>query len=136
MNYLWSDAWLLQAIALAARERRATLAQVIASADAVNHALPTSDELHGGLSRLTAGGFVHEIEDRFDLTNLVPAEIRSIILESGWQEGRQAAAELLGAEEWTPRKNVRDPRNQVVYPGLTIGRIRAAEREYRRQLRL
>ena len=91
MNYLWSDAWLLQAIALAARERRATLAEVIASADAVNHALPTSDELHGGLSRLTAGGFVHEIEDRFDLTNLVPAEIRSRIVESGWQEGRQTA---------------------------------------------
>jgi hypothetical protein len=66
MNYLWSDAWLLQAIALAARERRATLAEVIASADAVNHALPTTDELHGGLSRLTAGGFVHEIEDRFE----------------------------------------------------------------------
>ena len=136
MTYLWSDAWLLQAIALAARERRATLAQVIASADAVNHALPTSDELHGGLSRLTAGGFVHEIEDRFDLTNLVPAEIRSRILESGWQKGRQTAAELLGAEEWTSEKNVGDPRNQVVYAGLTIDRIRAAEREYRRQVRL
>jgi hypothetical protein len=136
MNYLWSDAWLLQAIALAARERRATLAEVIASADAVNHALPTSDELHGGLSRLTAGGFVHEIEDRFDLTNLVPAEIRSRIVESGWQESRQTATELLGAEEWTSLNNVRDPRNQIEYPGLTIDRLRAAEREYRRQVRL
>jgi hypothetical protein len=136
MNYLWSDAWLLQAIALAARERRATLAEVIASADAVNHALPTSDELHGGLSRLTAGGFVHEIEDRFDLTNLVPAEIRSRIVESGWREGRQTATELLGAEEWTSQNNVGDPRNQIEYPGLTIDRLRAAEREYRRQVRL
>jgi hypothetical protein len=136
MNYLWSDAWLFQAIALAARERRATLAEVIASADAVNHALPTSDELHGGLSRLTAGGFVHEIEDRFALTNLVPAEIRSRIVESGWQEGRQTATEFLGAEEWTSLNNVGDPRNRIAYPGLTIDRIHAAEREYRRQVRL
>jgi hypothetical protein len=130
MTYLWSDAWLLQAVALAARERPATLAEVIGYADAVNHALPTSDELHGGFGRLTMGGFVEEVEARFQLTVLVSAESRSRILAGGWEEGRQVASEVLDAETWTAETNVGDPRNAVVYPGLTVERIRKAEREY------
>jgi hypothetical protein len=40
---------------------------------------------------------------------------------------------LLGAERWTAERNVRDPRNKVIYAGLTDERLRAAEREYRRR---
>ncbi|HJU86425.1 MAG TPA: hypothetical protein VJ788_03535 [Gemmatimonadota bacterium] len=133
MQFLWSDAWLLQAIAVAARSEPATLAEVLAAADAVNHALPTDEELHGGLARLTGEGFVEEIEDRFRLTSRVPLEIRSTIVESGWKRGRDAASALLNAEAWTPRTNVGDPRNNLTYPGLTADRIRDAERERRRR---
>ena len=133
MKFLWSDAWLLQAIALASRSGPATLADLLTAADAVNHALPTDDELHGALSRLGAGGFVEEVDDRFRLTSLVPPEVRDAMREGGWQRGREAASALLGAEAWSPQANVGDPRNDVTYPGLTADRIRDAERERRRR---
>ncbi len=133
--HLWSDAWLLQSIALATQAGPATLAQIVAAADAVNHALPTSDELHGGFVRLTAAGVIAEAKERFTITELVPVAILSSIRSSGWQSGRRIASKFLHAEEWTPSRNVRDPRNKVVYEGLTDQRIREADREYRRQAR-
>ena len=135
MVYLWSDAWLLQSIVLASGDGPATLAQVIGAADAVNHALLTADELHGGLARLTTGGFVVETNGRFAETALVPAVTATQIRTSGLQRGRQIASKFLDAEEWTPERNVRDPRNQVVYEGLSDERIHAAESEYRRSIR-
>jgi len=135
MIYLWSDAWLLQSIALATRAGPATLAQIIASADSVNHAMPTSDELHGGFVRLSTGGFIAEAKQRFTITELVPVATLLSIRSSGWDAGRRVASELLHAEEWTPPRNDRDPRNQVRYEGLTAERIREADREYRQQVR-
>ncbi len=134
MPFLWSDAWLLQAIALASSSGPATLAQIIGAADAVNHALPTSDELHGGFVRLTTDGFVAEKDTRFAITELVPATTVAQIRASGWQKGRRIASEFLHAEEWTGEKNVGDPRNHVLYGGLTDARLHEAEREYRRSL--
>ena len=134
MEYLWSDAWLLQSIVLASGTGPATLAQIIGAADAVNHALLTDDELHGGLVRLTSGGFVAETEARFAVTGLVPATTVNEIRTSGWQKSRRLASEFLQAEEWTPERNVRDPRNAVRYESLTPERIHEAEREYRRHL--
>lgn len=135
MDYLWSDAWLFQSIALASQSGPATLSQILSAADAVIHALPTADELHGALARLTAGGFVSEAEERFTITPLVPAEMVSSIRNSGLHAGRRLASKFLQAEEWTPQRNVRDPRNQIVYEGLTDERIHAAEREYRRRVK-
>jgi hypothetical protein len=130
MPYLWSDAWLLQAIAIAAHNAPAPLAQVLAAADAVNHALPTDGELHGAFSRLTAGGFVTEADGRFALTAHVPTRVTSRMLAGGWNTGRQAASEFLNAEPWTPLTKGGDPRNAVLYPGLTPERIRDADQEY------
>jgi len=42
------------------------------SADGVNHALPTDDELHGAFARLTEHGFIAEVGDTFQLTGRVP----------------------------------------------------------------
>jgi len=134
-EYLWSDAWLFQALALATHAGPATLAQIIAAADAVNHTLPTFDELHGAFARLTAGGLVTEVQERFATTERVPVATITSIRNSSLHRGRRIASEFLGAEEWTREKNVRDPRNQVVYEGLTDERIHAAEREYRRAIR-
>jgi len=134
MAYLWSDAWLLQAIAIASQTAPATLARVLAAADAVNHALPTDGELHGGFTRLTAGGFITEIDGGFALTAGVPANVTSRMLAGGWNSGRQAASEFLNAEPWTPLVKGGDPRNAVLYPGLTPERIRDADQEYRKEV--
>ena len=136
MAYLWSDAWLLQAIAVAAsRDGSATLTEVLGAADAVNHAMPTDGELHGGLSRLTAGGFVAEVDGRFALAPGVPPQVAARMVAGGWSSGRQAASEFLNAEPWSPLAKGGDPRNAVVYPGLTPERILEADRAYRERLK-
>ena len=131
MTFLWSDAWLLQSIAVAAHARPASLAEILGTADAVNHALPTDEELHGALSRLTGASYVEEIDQKFRLTDRVPPEIADAIAAST-AEGRGAASAFLNAEPWSPERNVGDPRNRVEYPGLTSERIKSADNEYRR----
>jgi hypothetical protein len=131
-TYLWSDAWLFQAIGVASQKRPATLAEVLRAADDVNHALPTDDELHGALVRLTEGGFIEEIEQQFRLTERVPTHVRVAISSGGWRSGRAAAAAYLGAEDWTPETRTRDARNSVRFPSLTPERIRRADRDRRR----
>src|SRR5690242_10888833 len=135
MAYLWSDAWLLQAIAIASHEAPASLSRVLGAADGVNHAMPTDDELHGAFVRLTAGGHIEEVEEGFRLTERARAGVEQAIVAAGRSRGREAAAKYLGAEEWTPERNVRDPRNNVRYPALTDDRIRQAEREYRDRIK-
>jgi hypothetical protein len=132
MTFLWSDAWLFQAIALASRQGPASLGAILGAADAVNHALPTDDEWHGALSRLTAEGMVQEVDGRFQLTAKVPPTVVDAIAVDSWSAGRDAAAAFLGAEPWSPERNTGDPRNAVTYAGLTVERLREAEREYRR----
>jgi len=133
--FLWSDAWILQAIAIASHAAPARLSEILGAADAVNHALPTDDELHGAFARLTEHGFIAEVADTFQLTGRVPREVIAAIVGKGWRAGRSAAERFLDAERWTPQTNVRDPRNAVVYPGLTPARIQQADRDYRRRLK-
>jgi hypothetical protein len=72
VTYVWSDAWLLLAILYASREEGgASLKQVTAAGDSINHAIFTADELEGGLSRLSAGGFVKEQRGLFSVTDKV-----------------------------------------------------------------
>jgi hypothetical protein len=72
VTYLWSDAWLLLAILYASREEGgASLDQVTAAGDYINHAIFTTDELEGGLGRLSAGGFIKEKKGLFSVTNKV-----------------------------------------------------------------
>jgi hypothetical protein len=133
MTFLWSDAWILQAVAVASRSGAAPLADVIAAADAVNHALPMHDELHGALCRLTRGGFVKEVSEGFAIGPNVAPEIGQAIATVNAFEGQKAASDLLAAEPWTSRTNTRDPRNSIRYEGLTDDHIRAAEHEYHRR---
>jgi hypothetical protein len=127
-DFLWSDAWILQAIAVAAETHLATLAEILRAADVVNHALPTDDEFHGALLRLTNAGFIEESAGGFALTSRVPRSVVQRLLVDS-----KAAAQFLDAEPWTSERNVRDPRNRVRYPGLTDERLRAADHEYRRR---
>lgn len=135
MTFLWSDAWLLQAVAVASHARPATLSEILGAADAVNHALPTDDELHGGFSRLAGANYIEEVDGKFRLTDRVPRETADALVVSSWSKGRSAASAFLDAEPWSPEHNVGDPRNSVRYIGLTSELISSANEEYRRRIR-
>lgn len=71
-TYRPSDAWLLLAILYASREAGgASLEQVTTAGDYINHAIFTEDELEGGLSRLSAGGFIKRESGLFSITDKV-----------------------------------------------------------------
>lgn len=67
--FVWSDAWLLLALVLADRDnRRATLRDVIAYGDAVQHAVFTHAEFSGGARRLVDAGFAKLDQDALQPT--------------------------------------------------------------------
>jgi hypothetical protein len=62
-----SAAWLLLSVRFAASDRPATLVEVIGTADAINHTVPTAQELTKSLSALTVAGFMSAERARFAL---------------------------------------------------------------------
>jgi hypothetical protein len=78
----WNDAWIFVAAVIAERLERdralhaalpvtgASLADVLAAADFLHHAVPTRDELEVSMRRLAGAGLLH-VED--DLVEVAPA---------------------------------------------------------------
>jgi hypothetical protein len=60
----WSDAWVLAAIDWAAD---ADLAKIIAAADAINHAIPTIEEVEHAIQLLGAAGLVRYSDNSLQL---------------------------------------------------------------------
>ena len=68
VQHPWSDAWLLLAIGLRPDGAPLSLAGLLQHADAVQHAIPTFDEVDGGLARLQAAGLLGADAGRIRLT--------------------------------------------------------------------
>jgi len=129
MPYLWSDAWILTAVAVASRERPAELWQVLAAADALDSSLPLDEELHGAFSRLTASRHVEEFFGKFKIGQAVPADVRTILCSATTYND---AEKFLASEGRNTNSDVGDARNQVRYSKLTSEQIREADKKYRR----
>jgi len=58
-RYVWTDAWLLLAIRFAAGDdMNASLASTFQLADAIEHAMPTKDEMDGAIGRLSRAEYI------------------------------------------------------------------------------
>jgi len=63
------DAWMFLGVAFGRdQDGRAPLDRVVGAADGLNHAIPSRDELTGGLNRLIAAGFLAQSDDAFSLS--------------------------------------------------------------------
>jgi len=71
IDWIWTDAWLLQAIHLATGDRNtgADLKGILMMGDGINHAIFTVAELKQGLEKLTAIDYVRIASNRFFLTD-------------------------------------------------------------------
>ena len=133
MSFLWSDAWILTAVAIASREAAAELWQILAAADSIDQALPLDEELHGAFVRLTASKHIEEFYGRFRLGPGVPDAIKPLLVRPA---SNVIVAESILASDPRPRSSpLGDSRNQVRYPSLTSEKIREADKRYRRWLR-
>ena len=132
MPFLWSDAWILTAVAVASRERPAELWQVLAAADALDHSLPLDEELHGAFARLTASRHVEDFFGKFKIGQAVPPDVRNKLCDA---TGYEDAEKFLSSETRHATEDVGDTRNQVRYARLTSEQIREADKKYRRWLK-
>lgn len=65
---MWSDAWILAAIMVHDPDRFCSLTDVVAAADAINHAIPGEDEVAGAVGKLVGAGLVSVQAGEFELT--------------------------------------------------------------------
>ena len=96
-----SDAWTFLAIEGAARGKPSPLAEILGCADAINHAIPTDDELEGGFTRLLQAGLIRMEGRELGLTaeGIALAE-RCSKVSSDWLEQWQFLAGILKSESF------------------------------------
>jgi hypothetical protein len=76
-----SDAWIF--ISLSPAETGTTLDSLIATADWINHAIPTQDEIEGAVNRLAQAGLLHMEADNFFMTEQGIELYRAIMDKKG-----------------------------------------------------
>ncbi len=64
-RYCGSDAWLLCSIVMGGGRQGASLRDIIAAGDYINHAILTGPQIRRGLAKLTSAGFVREKAGKF-----------------------------------------------------------------------
>lgn len=101
-NFVWSDGWLLHAIAIAAEKIPASLKDVIAAGDALNHAIFTYTELQAGLAKLLAAGYIEHERDNFRLSSIFAEEYTRLSKGRSIRKQRQAIEQYLQATPWQP----------------------------------
>jgi hypothetical protein len=120
-HFLWSDSWLLAAIHGASYGgERPTLARIIAVGDFLNHAIFTSSEINGGVSRLSHAGLIVTDRDAFVLTEAGKKITREQEKKpEGPHKHLKTIRTRLGAPDWTPAEkpdkagNPEDPKLYV-----------------------
>lgn len=130
-QYLASDAWLLLAIIFAAGKGEASLEQIVAAGDAINHAIFTDDEMESGLYRLSSGGFIEEVNDHFRPSNLTLEKYREISQKrKAWMKQMDLLGEFIGAKPWSFGVSFPHPENRFRYPGFTKEKFAGAVKKY------
>ena len=126
-DMLWSDAWLLLACIYAAREKPASLEDVIAAADYIQHAIVTFEEMEGDLARLTAKGLL-TVSDH----GLAPGDKALVFYRSTTKLGRKVdeaeedLRKFIGARPSSPEQRPQHANAGVSLPSLTRAKFDAA----------
>ena len=131
-TFQWSDAWLFLAIGFAASQHPASLGSVITTADGIQHAMITRDELNGGIGRLERAGYITYDQESFTVTDLGLTLFLASTRGGGTHGESQAAIErALSAIPWTPDRSPAQSLNgesEVISTDihdLAVGRHRA-----------
>lgn len=128
-KYNSSDAWLLLTIIYAGGGKKAaTLDEIIAVSDAVNHAVFNEDELESGLARLTAGGFIKEKNKGFSATLKVRrAYSKTTTVRRAVDKELKDIEQLIGTALPAPdQPNI----NDLKYPGFSHEAFRQTVDKY------
>jgi hypothetical protein len=133
--FRWSDAWLLLAVGIAAREAPASLASVIKVADGLQHAVPVKEEVDGALSRLSRAGLLAYSDAAVRLLPAGRALISTAQQSTRVHEEQQHALEIaLNASPWEQARRPRDARGdepEIISPAEWDGLMAPYRRTHR-----
>jgi hypothetical protein len=121
VRWTWPDAWVLAATSDLAEG--CTLSELMGAADAINHAVPTRDELASALGALIAAGLIEVKDGRFRTTDAGRA------IKKHWRGG------LFGWSESLLPQLERLPRATDEF-SLTEAAVQAAYTEYVRRIKV
>jgi hypothetical protein len=121
----WNDGWILAATLLVHKAGGATLAEVIAAADAVNHAIPTTDDLSRAFSRLADCGIVQIKNDRYLVAR---GRRRAVALSVTARGGLFSSADR--CLKWLKTTGLEPPQSSAT-ASLSDAEVRAAYESYR-----
>lgn len=128
-----SDAWLLLAIILAAGNNVASLEEIVAAGDGINHAIFTEDEMESGLYRLRSGGYIEESNGSFGPSSTTSNQYKAIHATSKVSlKQLNLISDFIGAKPWEFGKTFPRPQNKFRYPGFTSEKFAQAVRVYQR----
>ncbi|MBN2084703.1 MAG: hypothetical protein JW748_05720 [Anaerolineales bacterium] len=129
-TFCGSDAWLLCAIVIGSGRHGASLRDILAAGDYINHAILSGPQIRRGLAKLTHAGFVREAAGRF----LVSGKAKSF-----WKRLPQKRKPVLRyLYDWekflaVPPPPEPDPHREEAewpYPAITEDMVKKAYEEY------
>lgn len=125
-----SDAWLLLAILYSegAAENGASLSSIISTADYINHAILTYDELRDGLLRLQANACIAEQAGQYRATESMRAIYRGFA-----RPGRPVWKDLAAVESYLAARPAEMPTADFAAPRLERAAYDAALNAYRQR---
>jgi hypothetical protein len=91
ITFTSTEAWIMLSLLLGPAEKGMTLRDLIATADYVNHAIPTYDELADGLQHLRQAGYVIKQADRYCAAPVIRSYYTQVTrprraLDKDWQD--------------------------------------------------
>jgi hypothetical protein len=131
MKYKPSDAWILVSTIYAGRKCPATLSDVIAWADAIQHAIVTFTEMKGALARLTSGGFIMYRDGKLSPAPRTLKFYRTVDTPRiTYQKAQEHIERLLATSSSYPLTKLKKPNTKVLHPTLTQKQFNEATREH------
>lgn len=132
IRYIWTDAWVLQAVIYADKSGGADLRGIIAAGDTINQAVFRREELESGLYRLAEGGWIEDLGKKFRPAAKARSE-HAKIPQNCWSMAQEMEliAGFLGVAGAGPANEPSPhPENKYRYPGFSEKKFQAAVQKY------
>lgn len=81
-NFVWTDAWVLAAVAVGGGLKGCPLKDLIAAGDLVNRALLSGSELRSALPKLIARGYVSQAAGRYVIAGAARQAVEKLLMQS------------------------------------------------------
>src|SRR5260221_4252705 len=135
-TFVWSDAWVLAAVAVGGGLKGCGLKEIIAAGEPINREILTAGEIRGALGKLVHKGFVDRVDDDvFTIGGEARTAVERLLMQKSASSFgvMQFFEEFLNVNPYGPAR-ADAAEIDCPLPGLTDEHVRAAAQAYREEL--